>query len=250
MIKSEESIYSQSPDHYDSMLSIDYVQRFYSPVKDLLSPYLKSSETSILDLCCGTGVIAEILLDLPNIIYAGVDTNRSFLDKARERTLGSKNFTFVQSNVLTFDPGIKFDIALSINAYHHFENRIKSQFLQKANDLLSPHGVLIVYEMLLSKFSNEKEFARANEEYYLKRIDWINRNEIVSKKKLDAWLNICDLSIQAEDEYKVNYDYVVHDFSSNGFIISQEIRTWPNENLFDDPKVGDYIFLLTKGRRV
>lgn len=40
MIKSEESIYSQSPDHYDSMLSIDYVQRFYSPVKELI--WLKS----------------------------------------------------------------------------------------------------------------------------------------------------------------------------------------------------------------
>ena len=79
---------------------------------------------------------------------------------------------------------------------------------------------------------------------------WIKRNEIVSKKKLDAWLNICALSMHAEDEYKVNYDYVVHDFNSNGFVISQEIRTWPNENLFDDPKVGDCVLLLPKGSRV
>ena len=40
MIKSEESSYSQSPDHYDLTLSIDYVQRFYSPVKEWI--WLKS----------------------------------------------------------------------------------------------------------------------------------------------------------------------------------------------------------------
>jgi SAM-dependent methyltransferase len=246
MTKHDANIYSLPPDHYDSMLSPEFLQRFYSPVGVLVSRYLKSSGTSILDFCCGTGVIAEMLLDLPNIVYTGVDINRGFLEKARERTSASKNFTYVESDVLSFEPGRKFDIVLSINAYHHVENPIKSRFLKKANDLLLPQGLLIVYEILISKFTNEEEFTKANEDFYLKRIEWTKQNESISKKQLEAWLNVCVLSMQAQDEYKVDYDYIVRDFESNGFIISEEIKTWPNENLFDDRRVGEYLFLLSK----
>ena len=79
-------------------------------------------------------------LDLPDIAYTGIDINRGFLDKAQERTSGSKSFHFTESDVLAFAPGSTYDIVLAINGYHHFQDTVKSQFLQKAHDLLQPDG--------------------------------------------------------------------------------------------------------------
>ena len=68
----------------------------------------------------------------------------------------------------------------------------------------------------------------------------------MTPKKLAAWENVRDLSVSGEDEYKVDYDYIINDFNKNGFALNREIRVWPpdKENLFDDARVGDYIFVF------
>ena len=207
---------------------------------------MKPSGTSILDLCCGTGVVAALLTDLRGIKYVGIDINHRFLQRAREKTTGCANFQFIASDAVTFTAKDEFDIILMINAYHHVQNHLKSALLQNACALRSAAGVMIVYETAIPKFSSAKEFAAANRAYYLKRIEWVKRQKNVSKNELDAWQNFCKLSVTAEDEYKVDYDYIMRDFDSSGFTTVHTIKTWPAEHLFDDENIGDFIFALTK----
>ena len=102
--------------------------------------------------------------------------------------------------------------------------------------------------MCVAKHETPEEFAWANEDYYRKRIAWIKKIEPMPPKKLAAWQSLCDLSASAEDEYKVDYDYIVRDFRTNGFVNDHVTRIWPppGEELFEDPKVGDFLFLLRK----
>jgi ubiquinone/menaquinone biosynthesis C-methylase UbiE len=240
------NVYLQSPDHYDSSLSAEYVDQYYGKVKDLVSQHMKSSGTSVLDLCCGTGVVAGLLTDLPGVTYVGIDINQRFLQRAREKTTGCPHFKFIASDAVALAVKNEFEIILLINAYHHFQNHLKSAVLHNASALLSATGVMIVYETAIPKFSTAKEFAAANRAYYLKRIEWVTQQKHVSEDELDAWQNFCKLSVRAEDEYKVDYDYMMKDFDSSGLTAVHTTKTWPAEHLFDDEKVGDFIFALTK----
>lgn len=248
MTKPEFNIYQESSDHYDAILSPEYIDLCYMPVRRLIEQELRPAGSSLLDLCCGTGIMAELSRDLPGLNYLGVDINREFLRRARERMAGLDRFQFVEADFFTFDLSRKFDIILMINGYHHFENHIKSPMLQKVHDLLESQGGFILYEMIIAPHQTQKEFSRANEELYRKRIEWVKQNEPMDSKKLKAWENVCDLSASAEDEYKVDYDYVIRDIENNGFRIDDETRIWPppGEQIFQEPQVGDFLFLLRK----
>ncbi|MFH1326841.1 MAG: hypothetical protein ABIH59_01810 [archaeon] len=54
------------------------------------------------------------------------------------------------------------------------------------------------------------------------------------------------LSAIRKEEYKVNYDFFVDDLKSAGFKIVKEIKIWPKEDLFEDPKMGDFVFVIKK----
>ena len=173
------NVYLKSPDHYESSLSAEYVDQYYRKVKELVSWYLKSSGTTILDLCSGTGVVAALLTDLRGITYVGIDINRRFVQRAREKTTGCANFQYIASDAVTFTVKDEFDIILMINAYHHVQNHLKSALLKNAYALLSAGGVMIVYETAIPKFSSAQEFPAANREYYLKRIEWVKQQKNV-----------------------------------------------------------------------
>jgi ubiquinone/menaquinone biosynthesis C-methylase UbiE len=221
------------------------------PVRRLVKQLLKPEGGYPLDLCCGTGIIAELICDFPSIAYIGVDINHEFLKRARERMTGFEHFQFLAADLLSFDLDRKFDIILMINGYHHFKNPVKPGILRKVHELLKSAGSFVVYEMCIAKNKTRVEFARANEEFYRKRIEWNKKNEQMTPKKLAAWQNLCDLSSSAEDEYKVDYDYLIRDFQTNGFVNDQVIRIWPppGEQLFEDPRVGDFLLLFRKNNQ-
>ena len=245
-MKTTENIYNQPPDHYDSTQTPDFIERFYSPIKQRVKGRLHPSETAVLDLCCGTGVMADMLYDLPNIRYTGIDINSGFLQRARRRIPDSTHFSFIKTDVLTFASRRKFDIILSVNAYHHVENRMKRRYIKKVRELLNPDAIAVVYETLISTYRNQEESAEANKDFYRKRIAWIKENESVSEKKLQAWESSCMLSMAGEDEYKVDYDTFIRDVSTSGLAMEEEIKIWPDTDLFASPKVGEFLFLLKK----
>jgi len=248
MAETYDNIYEQSPDHYDETLSAEYIALCYKPVRHLVEQQLRPEGVSLLDLCCGTGVMAEQIRDLPGLAYLGVDLNGRFLKRARERLGGSDPFQFLEADFLTFEFDRTFDIILMINGYHHFKDSDKSRVLRKLHALLKPSGSFVVFEMCVARHETREALARANDDFYRKRIDWVKKTESMTPRKLAAWQNHRELSVSAEDEYKVDYDYMLRDFRTGGFVTEHESKIWPppDERLFEDPKVGDFLFLFRK----
>ena len=242
------NIYDQTPDYYDATLSREYIDQCFMPIRRLIDSLRKPEGVSILDLCSGTGVIPDLIRDLGGVSYFGLDFNPNFLDRARERMAGAEHFTFVEADLLKHEFDRRFDIVMMINGYHHFENHLKSEVVKRVHRLLASESIFILYEMCISNYKNHDEFIRVILDFYDRRIEWTRKNEPMPPKKLAAWENVRDLSASGKDEYKVDYDYIVKDFRSNGFSLHKDIRVWPpeDENLVNDSRIGDFIFVLRR----
>jgi len=246
--KSKTNSYILTPDQYDAMMTTELEIHIFKTVANEIKNNLKPRKTSILDLCCGTGLLAQMLLDLPGIEFVGVDINKTDLESAREKTKQHQNFRLVLNDALTYKTDLRFDIVTLTSAYHHIENKFKTLFLQKVFKLLKNNGILIIYEKLIRPCKNNKEFAKSNEEFYLRRIEYLKKTESkgLNEKQFNALLNVCTLSMSAKEEYKIDYNYLIKDLDKTGFKVVKEQKIWPNEDLFSNNKVGDFIFVAKK----
>jgi ubiquinone/menaquinone biosynthesis C-methylase UbiE len=107
-----------------------------------MMPHLDLKKTkSILDICCGQGVVSRHLPD--NIEYHGVDIAPSFIDSAKKMVKNPKHFFVVgdamyKLNVLKKD----FDVALLILCLQDLDD-VKKVF-KNAFDHLVPGGRLLI----------------------------------------------------------------------------------------------------------
>lgn len=97
-------------------------------------------EMSCLDLGCGVGELSRILAS-KGFKCVGVDKNRAFIEKARDR---SPNTQFTQANFLTLDFEDDFSV---VSASHDVFNMLEGSqvlpFMNLANRALHSDGLLI-----------------------------------------------------------------------------------------------------------
>ncbi len=55
---------------------------------------------AVLDVCCGTGDVTELLADDPNLKVSGLDFSDSMLEVARYRTAGRDNVTLIEGDAM------------------------------------------------------------------------------------------------------------------------------------------------------
>jgi len=73
-----------------------------------------SSEESVLDLACGTGILTrQIAAKIPKATIVGVDITPSYLGVAREKSISNKNISFVEKDAENLSLGRKFDCITS-----------------------------------------------------------------------------------------------------------------------------------------
>ncbi|MBI1773724.1 MAG: class I SAM-dependent methyltransferase [Proteobacteria bacterium] len=96
---------------------------------------------TILDVCCGHGVLTGMLQAIRYEAYRGVDLSSEAVTKARARFENEKTRFFV-SDAGTFDPGEKFDTIVFNECLYYFEKPqdLVRQYLR----FLSPGGRIIV----------------------------------------------------------------------------------------------------------
>ncbi|MFB5609839.1 MAG: class I SAM-dependent methyltransferase [Nitrosarchaeum sp.] len=69
-----------------------------------------SSENTILDLACGTGILTkQIAQKIPHAKIIGVDITKNYLEKAKEKLISYQNISFVNQDAEKFDLGQTFD---------------------------------------------------------------------------------------------------------------------------------------------
>lgn len=104
------------------------------------------SQSTVLDVACGTGEFERLLLDKnPTQRITGVDISEKMLDIAREKYRVYSNVEFHQTsaNSLPF-ANHTFDIAVCANAFHYFEQPLVA--LSEIKRVLKPNGKLIILD--------------------------------------------------------------------------------------------------------
>lgn len=120
-------------------------------IKDLLQRL--PQPVSIVDLCCGDGTLAEVILEgCPGSTYLGLDGSNLILEKAREKLSHFTGRVTLQSFELAERSWCLMDHApgavVSSMAIHHLEGAGKQVLFRDVFSLLAHGGGFIISDMV------------------------------------------------------------------------------------------------------
>lgn len=121
----------------DDRFAWNYLERpaFDRYVSDLCTP-----ETRVLDIGCGTGVVARHLITAgvrPENI-TGIDPSQGQIAQARLQTPGVR---FLEGSAENFElPSRSVDLVITNTVLHHLDNQQLEEMLGRVYDVLSPNG--------------------------------------------------------------------------------------------------------------
>ena len=105
-----------------------------------------SPQTSILDLACGTGELAKLILAKnPQQAITGVDISPDMLAVAREKLQACPQVKLFDASVTALpSQDLSFDLIICANAFHYFENPRLA--LAEMKRVLKPNGQLVILD--------------------------------------------------------------------------------------------------------
>jgi SAM-dependent methyltransferase len=98
----------------------------------------------VLDLACGPGTNADHFAPSS---YTGVDINRAYIERARNRHAG--RFVVADGTAPDLLPGEQFDFILVNSFLHHLPTDVVANTLGRVNELLSVDGHVHILELVL-----------------------------------------------------------------------------------------------------
>lgn len=143
-----------------------YLDRMSKPLQEKLkvAKFIPEGTKTVLDIGCADGIVTLALADMyPEINFVGIDLNKEFVEKAKERALGKKNITF--ENVFLRERLAnpeRFDVVLFCSVLHEFFSYGEGistvvKALSDAHEILNPGGTLIIRDMILYDYAKESE---------------------------------------------------------------------------------------------
>jgi SAM-dependent methyltransferase len=136
------------PEHLDTAYVAGYDAKTQLDLKDalaLLRRHGLGSGTTLVDLGCGTGLLAAAACPQARRVI-GVDVSPAMLDVARAR---SDAVEWVEAGFLTYEHnGDPPQLVHSRNALHHLPDFWKGVALSRIHDLLAPRGVLVLRDLV------------------------------------------------------------------------------------------------------
>ncbi len=140
-----------------SLTFMDY-GRYFVPERDrqmqMIAALLSNKDPrAILELCCGEGLLAEVLLDqyTKSTVY-GLDGSVEMLQRAKERL--ARFWDRFQGNRFDLaakdwrDPGISFQAVVSSLAVHHLTGPQKQELFLDVHRLLVDGGAFIIADIV------------------------------------------------------------------------------------------------------
>ena len=128
---------------YDADMYGSHARSLYPHVIDEVKRAVEGIDSPrLLDLGCGTGALAEALLEeIANACLACVDLSPKMLELAKERLAGRADVSFVDVEGLPFSDS-SFDAAWCNDSFHHYPDPKKAAFQMWR--VLKPGGTLVV----------------------------------------------------------------------------------------------------------
>jgi SAM-dependent methyltransferase len=112
-------LYNELARYYDYVYDWKDYAADVRRLEDLISQYKRSSGNTLLDIGCGTGSHLKLLEG--TFSCTGIDVSEPMLEIAREKL---KRTTLIQDDMLTFDLGRGFDVAVSLFSTIGYANTI------------------------------------------------------------------------------------------------------------------------------
>ena len=135
--------------HYDTVMNIGSFGMYHRFIASAVKDIEIKPKDSILDLGCGTGRNAALMLK-----YLGNDGKITGVDLSPEMQLqfekcfsGDKRVTFSQQRIdVPFDLGEKFDIVFISFVIHGFPHEVRSAVIENAKKHLKPGGQFVILD--------------------------------------------------------------------------------------------------------
>ncbi len=232
---------------YDAMTSKTKIEEYSWVAKEIIKA-ANSNEIRILDVGCGTAILGEKLLESKNIKYVGLDYNKSFIAQAKPKLSSRPDWDLIIKDIFSFNPKSKFEIITLTSVYHHFPRDKRVRLLRKLKNLLTPKGLIIIYEKVIPKFSTQQEYANACRIFYESRITYLKKQETGFSPQQELNLKqLRDLSVLGRDpvsgeiELKADYQEIFTNFKKSGLKLTREIKI---DTIFSEQRVGDLLFVV------
>ncbi len=120
-----------------------------------IAPYM-----SVLDLGCAMGYLSYHLAERC-VRVVGVDVSPEAIDFAR-RTYVRKNLRFEVADILSWDPGERFDIILFVSLYEHFTRAEQDRALELFKNWLAPGGMVVAHTITAKSWLGRKRTREKN----------------------------------------------------------------------------------------
>lgn len=101
---------------------------------------------SALDICCGTGAMTEVLLNITHNKVVGLDISKGMMDVAKKNLKdhpASQILEFVQGEALYLPFENEFDVVTNFGGLGHIETKDVPAFLDQVYKVLKPSGKFI-----------------------------------------------------------------------------------------------------------
>lgn len=146
---SESNVEATVRNQYDQ-LADRYDRRWKHYITDTLTFFQSwanlPADAVILDVACGTGELERLLLmQNPHQRIVGIDISEQMLAQARHKLQAFPQVDWQLATVRSLPfPEHHFDIIISANSFHYFEDPIAS--LQEMQRVLKPEGRLLLLD--------------------------------------------------------------------------------------------------------
>ena len=97
---------------------------------------------TVLDIGCGTGIMAQAYLDAGASRILGIDIAPQMIAIAQRKFEGNDRVEFLAADIYGLETDMRFDSVVVYNAYPHFIN--KEALARKVAELLVPGGRFLV----------------------------------------------------------------------------------------------------------
>ena len=149
----QTALFRKSWTLYDAITERNYMfhRELYAQVLEMLRGYHERREYSMLDLGCGNArFMAPCLLEVPPVMYQGVDLSAVALEEARAHLSEMPGVSFQEADLLeaVVRHAGRFDVIFSGFAVHHLDSAAKQRLFYASAMRLRPGGSLMLVDLV------------------------------------------------------------------------------------------------------
>lgn len=228
----------------------DEMAMIYGAAEKALEITRRRGHGSIIDLCSGTGLSHEKLVDDPSVerIY-GVDISKPYVAFAKERFKTTRvTPTYILGDVVTAPiPAFAWDIVMMCSAYHHIEDERKVQFLKRVRSLMGSQGFGVMAENILPEYDIERResYAESVRVFYSSVLETAKNDnpdlpDVVSR----LIRRVAQYGYDGDYEYKVSHPIFRRHLKEAGLKVVSEDRVWPPAGDNSLGSGGNYVVVI------